>query len=140
MDYALIALKHISEREKHGLLTTAREVCDQFHTPFDTTSKVMQSMNNADILSSTQGVKGGYRLAKNMENVSLIYLSELIDKKITHKSCSGNDQPCELLENCNIVSQVKNLRTNLYNYLNNISLADLLEIDQSKKFMRVYNE
>ncbi len=132
MDYALIALKYISDREKLGLLTTAREICDHFHTPFDTTAKVMQAMNNANILSSVQGVKGGYRLAKNMQDISLIYLSELIDNKTTNKSCLGDDGTCDLIENCNIVSQVKNLRTNLYNYFNNISLADLLEIDEKK--------
>ena len=132
MDYALIALKYISERERLGLLTTAREICDNFHTPFDTTSKVMQTMNNANILSSVQGVKGGYQLEKNMQDISLIYLSELIDNKTTHNSCEGDDGTCDLIENCNIVSQVQNLRTNIYNYFNNISLADLLEVNESK--------
>ena len=59
VEYALIALKLMLEKEQ-GELTTAREVSDKFHTPFDTTAKVMQMMNSARMLESVKGVKGGY--------------------------------------------------------------------------------
>ena len=56
VEYALMVLKLMSDRDETEL-TSAREVCEMFKTPFDTTSKVMQIMNNAGILSSVQGVK-----------------------------------------------------------------------------------
>ena len=43
VEYALMVLKLMNERSTTEL-TTAREVCDLFKTPFDTTAKVMQQL------------------------------------------------------------------------------------------------
>ena len=51
VEYALIVLKYMGEHP-FGELHSAREICDKFKLPFDTTAKVMQSMNNKGLLNS----------------------------------------------------------------------------------------
>jgi DNA-binding IscR family transcriptional regulator len=81
-----MVLKAMKDKELSDL-TTAREVCDRYNTPFDTTAKVMQQMNTAGILHSHKGVKGGYTLARDLASISYIELSQLIEGKSFMMDC-----------------------------------------------------
>ena len=53
IEYALIALKHMSAKSP-GQLTSAKEVCDIYSTPFDPTSRVLQIMTQHEVLHAEQ--------------------------------------------------------------------------------------
>lgn len=126
VEYALMVLKLMKEKETHEL-TTAREVCDQFETPFDTTAKVMQQMNNAGILHSHKGVKGGYTLSKDLSDVTYRELVELIEGKSFMMDC--HDGPCELFNKCNISQPIRRLNDYLLNIFSALTLNELLAED-----------
>ena len=108
-------------------LTTAREVCDRYETPFDTTAKVMQLMNTAGILHSQKGVKGGYTISKDLSEVSYLELVELIEGKSFMMDC--HEGPCELINKCNISQPIKRLNDYLITIFNSLSLNELLAED-----------
>jgi DNA-binding IscR family transcriptional regulator len=136
-EYALMVLKLMKERESldggRGGLTTAREVCDKFETPFDTTAKVMQLMNTAGILQSQKGVKGGYTLARDLSLVTYLELAELIEGRSFMMDChdrgDGAGVPCELLDKCNISLPIKRLNDYLMTIFNSLTVAELLAPD-----------
>lgn len=115
-------------KEKPAIeLTTAREVCDRYETPFDTTAKVMQQMNGAGILNSHKGVKGGYTLARDLSSVSYIELVELIEGKSFMMDC--HEGPCDLIHKCNISQPIKRLNDYLINIFTTLTLNELLAED-----------
>lgn len=120
-----MALKFMSEEKNVGELTTAREVCDKFHTPFDTTAKVMQAMNNAGLLHSSKGIKGGYGLAKPLSQITYMELTRIIEKKDQESVCSKSDGQCELMGNCNIVAPIERLNLTLNKYLEQLTIEQL---------------
>lgn len=123
VEYALMVLKLMSERSTQEL-TTAREVCDRFKTPFDTTAKVMQQLNLAGILVSVKGVKGGYYLQQDLAELSYLKLAETIeDKKFTLDCHEG---PCELLGSCNISEPIKRLNDYIVSIFSTLSVQELL--------------
>jgi Rrf2 family protein len=126
VEYALIVLKHMHNSSK-GQSITAREVCDQFGAPFDTTSKVMQIMNKAKILSSHQGIKGGYELSTDLTKVNYLQLVELIEGRKASKDCV--ELNCTLLGSCNIIGPIKKLNEYLLYYFKSITLAELFTDD-----------
>ncbi len=126
VEYALMVLKLMKEKAP-GDLTTAREVCDKFETPFDTTAKVMQQMNNAGILHSQKGVKGGYSLARELNEVTYMDLVQLIEGKSFMMDC--HDGPCELYHTCNITQPIKRLNDYLINIFSSLTLNELLAED-----------
>jgi Rrf2 family protein len=128
LEYALIVLKFMHERNASDL-TTARQVCDQFKTPFDTTAKVMQVMNNKGILSSSQGVKGGYQLATDLNSISYLQLCELIEGKKFAQDCE--QMACSLISSCNITGPIKKLNQYLTYFFSGISIAELLRENSS---------
>lgn len=126
VEYALMVLKLMKDKSEEEL-TTAREVCDRFQTPFDTTAKVMQLMNSANILKSHKGVKGGYTLAKNLGDVTYLELVQLIEGKSFMMDC--HEGPCDLYHTCNISQPIKRLNDYLITIFSTLSLNELLSED-----------
>lgn len=126
VEYALIGLKYLSDNQAARLIS-AREICDEFHTPFDTTAKVMQMMNNHGILKSVKGIKGGYTLLKSLDEITYMELVRLIEgKEHIGRVCVGNKGQCELYSTCNIISPVEQLNKKLNQYLETLTLSELL--------------
>jgi Rrf2 family protein len=130
VEYALMALNLMQERDP-GALTTAREVCDLFGAPFDTTAKVMQLMNGAGILQSQKGVKGGYTLARNLSEVTYLELVQLIEGKSFMMDCHdrGDEGPCDLYHRCNISQPIKRLNDYLITIFGALTIGELLAPD-----------
>lgn len=126
VEYALMVLKLMKDKGKEEL-TTAREVCDHFQTPFDTTAKVMQLMNTAGILHSHKGVKGGYTLARDLSAISYMELVTLIEGR--HFILDCHEGPCGLMHNCNITQPIKRLNDYLINIFNSLTISELLAPD-----------
>jgi len=132
IEYALMALKLMDQRGP-GELTTGREVCETFHTPSDTTAKVMQAMGRAGILSSVQGIKGGYTLKKDLNTLTFLELSEVLEGKQYIVSCSMSTEQCELNEYCNIQTPMRNLNHKLLSFFSSISVRDLFQLPETSQ-------
>jgi Rrf2 family protein len=131
VEYALMALKYIQLKGKDHLVT-AREICDEFHTPFDTTAKVLQIMNSYGILKSSKGIHGGYQLARTMSSLNYLELSELIEGKSMIMDCEAMN--CDLLGNCNITGPIKKLNHHLEQFFKNLSIEQLLEEQKERSY------
>ncbi|NOT77670.1 MAG: Rrf2 family transcriptional regulator [Bacteriovoracaceae bacterium] len=127
VEYALMVLKFMADKNSSGSLISAREICDEFQTPFDTTAKVMQVMNGHDILTSVKGIKGGYTLNKSLEKITYMELVLMIEgKESVGRVCTSHRGTCELLGKCNISTPVENLNQKLNTFLHKLTLAELL--------------
>ena len=128
-EYALMALKYMADKEnqENDELTTARELCDHFGSPFDTMSKVLQVMNTKGILNSTKGINGGYQLNTPLNEISFKDLTKTIEGKNFEESfCVNSKGLCELHETCNVAGPLERLNQKIQNYLTTITLQDLL--------------
>lgn len=133
VEYALIALKFMAMKNhnkksssQQPQLTTAREICDRFNTPFDTTAKVMQKMNAHNIVNSVKGIKGGYFLAKSLREISYMDLVKMIEGRDFSSICETPKGLCECYEHCNIKKPIERLNLSVTNYLNTLTLEQLL--------------
>ncbi len=125
VEYALMALKHMSSKND-GELTTARELCEKFNLPFDPVSKVMQALNSSGIVSSIKGAKGGYQIAKDLGEITYMEFNTIIEGKSSSHHCGENEDCCERKENCIIKGSIDMLSSELNDYLQKITLKDLL--------------
>lgn len=126
LEYALMALKHMSKKIP-GELTTAKEVSDAFHTPFDATARVMQQMaQKGGFLRAEYGVNGGYQITKDLAKVSMQDLVDVIEGPTALVKCLNNEAPCEIKGTCNIVSPITQLNNRLTEFYKSLSLKDLL--------------
>ena len=105
LEYALIILRYMDESDDH--LISAKEICLKFSTPFDTTSKVMQSLNQQGLICSKQGAKGGYYLEKKLDAISFLELAQIIEPKLPAIDCIQEGKKCEQASTCNILTPMQ---------------------------------
>ena len=120
-----MALKHMSQKMP-GKLTTAKEVSELCHSPFDATARVMQLMAQRGWLKSEQGAFGGYQITKDLSRVTLLDLLNVIQGPTNIAKCMHKDEPCEIQSSCNIISPIQILNSRLNDFYKSLSLRDLL--------------
>ncbi|MNS95412.1 transcriptional repressor NsrR [compost metagenome] len=126
LEYALMALKFMSQKIP-GELTTAKQVSEAFHTPFDATARVMQQMaQKGGILRAEYGASGGYQITKDLAKVSIHDLVEIVEGPTALVKCLHKEEPCEISGTCNIVSPITSLNQKLTEFYKAVSLKDLL--------------
>lgn len=127
IEYALIALKHMSMKNQ-GQLSTAKEICDIYNTPFDPTARVLQIMAQDGILRAEQGAKGGYQIIKDLSKVTMRHLSDLLVGPIEIANCfHGDYSHCEASTTCNIISPMLNLNQKINEVFGNVVITDLIQ-------------
>lgn len=125
MEYSLVALKHMAGKTP-GELTSAKEISDKFHTPFDATARVMQGLAHAGLLKSEHGSLGGYSINKDMNRVSFYDLLEVIEGPTQIVKCLQKEEACEVQAHCNIVSPVQTLNQKLVQFYSSLKLKELI--------------
>ncbi len=138
IEYALISLKYMRSKPQ-GELTPAREIVEKFGTPFDVTSRVLQSMAHAKIVKSEQGSTGGYQIIRDLNRVSYKELSDCILGSMALAKClSGKD--CDLISKCGVLSPLQHLNDRMTEFLSELSLLDILEPKGQKQNLDGYEE
>lgn len=134
-EYALMALKYMTGKIP-GELTSAKEVSDNFKTPFDATARVMQVMAQKGLLRAEYGAAGGYQINKDLARVTVHELIEMIDGPTALVKCLHKAEPCEIHGTCNIVSPVTQLNKKLTEFYRSLSLKDLLVVERGPQSAR----
>ena len=126
LEYALIALRHMSTKAQ-GQLTSAKEICDLYHTPFDPTSRVLQIMAQQGILHAEQGAHGGYQLMKDLAKVTIFDLTQMIEGPIQIVNCfHGNYSHCDITSSCNVIAPMLNLNEKIAGLFKTINVRELV--------------
>lgn len=126
IEYALIALRYINSKPKD--LVSAKEICDVYKTPFDTTSRVLQIMAQNGIVKAEHGAYGGYQISKDLTKVTLLALVEMILGPMKIANCfSKSYSACELVGGCNIIAPMLNLNDKMIDLFKTISVHELIQ-------------
>ncbi|MCB0262437.1 MAG: Rrf2 family transcriptional regulator [Calditrichaeota bacterium] len=126
VEYALISLLYMANRESNDLITS-RELAQHFNFPQELIGKVLQSLARCSYVRSVQGVRGGYELSSNPENIRLTQVIHAVDGPIRVVNCLNNlgDCQCDQLDYCNIRNPMEKLQVKLLEALHEITLKDL---------------
>ncbi len=128
IEYALMALKYMGTKGS-GDLTSAKEICSVYQTPFDPTSRVLQVMTQNGVLQAEQGAYGGYQIIKDLTKISLRELSDMIIGPIEITNCvQGDDSQCIISETCQISEPMGTLNDKVIGFFNGIKISDLIGV------------
>ena len=122
VEYALIALMEMSTMESGGPVT-AKMLVEKTGLPGALMGKILQSLNRKGIISSIQGVKGGYRIAKDFESVRLKEIIEAVEGPVAIADCFQNPENCVDKSGCELKNPLKIIQNDINRYLMGISLG-----------------
>lgn len=131
-DYALIAIGYLAERPTQTV--SAREIAEAFHMPAALVMNILKTLHHGQLLSSTRGTKGGYRLTADLGNVSMHDLIEILEGPVRLAECviMENEEEncgrglCKINKECPIQAPIKALHGRLVGFLKEVRLADIL--------------
>ena len=96
-----MAMKHLALLGEQGS-SSAREIAGQYDIPIELMAKVLQRLVRRGLLTSHQGTRGGYQLARAPRGISVADVIQAIDGPVTVTACSTDEGPCEQFEKCNV--------------------------------------
>lgn len=124
-DYALIAMKHLALRTDAGNSSSAREMAETYAIPLELLAKVLQRLVRARLLVSVQGTRGGYRLGRSPQAMTVADVIQAVDGPVTVTACSPNDHRCDQYTQCNVRDPLWKIRSRILDALNTCSVAEL---------------
>ncbi len=124
VEYALMALKFISNSNHKPV--TAREISDTNNIPYDLLSKILQKLKNENILSSYQGMNGGYFLSKRTDEIPLYSLMSAIEGDPVIVECLNESalKDCCHLDTCSIKSPLTKLQKEVEELFKRKTISD----------------
>ena len=115
-DYALLALSYLARLEP-GRAANTKAIAEQFDIPLELLAKILQQLTRAEIVLSTAGPTGGYRLARDPQAISVGAVVQLIDGAPALMQCMREAGDCEQLRKCTIRTPLANINTRIYEML-----------------------
>ena len=123
-DYALLALRHMAGRPDRAAVS-ARELSEAYDLPPELLAKVLQKLVRGQLLTSVQGIRGGYGLARPAGAISVADVIQAIDGPLTVTACSETNHNCEQYSKCNIRDPLWQIKDRIVSALSATSIAHL---------------
>ena len=130
-DYAMRMLVYLAMNGQAGPVSAAVLVKTQ-QISVDFAYKILQKLGRARIVKSLRGSKGGFRLAKEPQQITLLDVMESVQGPLVIRPCLLNDAACPMYSSCPVSAQLRKLQGSLRESMQNITLARLTRAKQGK--------
>jgi Rrf2 family protein len=127
-DYGLIALRHLAANRNPRASASAKDISASYRIPLPLLSKVLQKLAKAGLLISEQGTNGGYRLARDPQDISALEVIRTIDGPIILTHCfTEHDRhiECSQSDLCPVREPLRKVHEGILRLLSSISVCDL---------------
>jgi Rrf2 family protein len=127
-EYALMAVKFIAKKTS-GNSATAKEISEGYNIPYDLLSKVLQQLTKKNVIKSFQGIKGGYSLCKEPENMTLIDIIRAVEPNYQITEClqTGNiEKDCTHFDCCMIRDPLAKVQKEIDRLFRSVTIHQIL--------------
>lgn len=123
-DYGLMAMRHLSLMPS-GCCCSAREIAEDHGIPQALMAKLMQRLARHGLVSATHGIKGGYRIARPAQSISLREVIEAIEGPLAMTDCHHPDsERCAQDRTCTVKRPLLEIQARIAALLAETSLRD----------------
>ena len=125
--YALRMLIDLAENQRDGYVSL-RDISERQEISKKYLEQIVPIFNNSDILLTSRGFKGGYRLAKAPEDITVGEVLRLTEGSLAPVACLEHDPAqCDRSAFCPTLPVWKGLYDNITTYLDGITLQELID-------------
>ncbi|NJO55217.1 MAG: SUF system Fe-S cluster assembly regulator [Rhodospirillales bacterium] len=123
-DYGVVLMTHIAGSQE--VVRTSQSLSDATGIPTPTVSKLLSSFARAGLLQAVRGAKGGFRLARNPQDISVADIISVVDGPIALTQClEAGASGCDLELLCPSRYAWGTINQAVRNTLESLSIADL---------------
>jgi len=124
-EYGLHAIVYLASRSAEEVVTVKQMASDiGFSQEF--MAKALQSLKKAGLAESIQGVKGGYRIGRAPEEITVADVGRAIEGEPHLMKCSVERDSCEIVETCPYKGYMFRLEKRIDGLLGETTIASLI--------------
>src|ERR671913_790037 len=123
-DYATLVLTVLASEPAR--VHSAAEVAERARLEWPTVAKVLKPLAHAGLVRGFRGASGGYQLAREPSQISLIEIVEAIEGRLHVTECSGEHSNCMHERHCGVQTHWRRINDVISSTLRGMSLAEML--------------
>lgn len=124
-DYATIIMAHLARHA--DILESARDIAAGTGLTMPTVSKLLKILSKASLLTSVRGANGGYKLCKDVQDISLADIIYSLEEHRGLTECSYESGSCSLQSVCLMQNSWRLVSQTIDNVLSSVSLQDFID-------------
>jgi len=124
-DYGVLLMSELAKQPDN--VQRAPNLAELTHIPQPTVRKVMTALIQSNLVESTRGVNGGYKLQANPKDISVRELIHALEGNVALTDCEvSGDKACEQSGVCGMRTNWLKINQAMRDALQNISLEDMV--------------
>ena len=127
-DYASVVLTVLASDP--ATVLSASELADRAGLEMPTVAKLLKPLAQAGLVEGFRGANGGYKLARDAADISLVEIVEAMEGPLGMTECSVPSGQCGIAHSCGVQANWRRINDVVAEALGNISLAQMLEPPQ----------
>ncbi|HKB84729.1 MAG TPA: Rrf2 family transcriptional regulator [Ignavibacteriaceae bacterium] len=127
-EYALMAMRYLA-MSSDGKYATARDISQYYDIPYELVAKVLQQLVKKNLVSSLQGVRGGYSLVRAPEQISLMEIISAIEDNYQITNCmneNSSQKDCSHFECCMIRDPLIKVQREIDKVFQNMKIIQII--------------
>ena len=122
-DYATVLMASLSQDE--GGLLSAQALAERTRLELPTVSKLLKQLAQADLVVSTRGASGGYRLSRPAADITIADIIAAIEGPLGMTECSIHSGLCGRENYCIVSSNLRKISAAVEGALRAVTLVDM---------------
>jgi len=127
-DYGLMAIHYVAFHQHHGVVN-AKRIAEDLGIPPELLAKTLQRLARAKLITSVNGPKGGYVLAREPGQIRIGEVLRAIEGPLGLANCYRSLQ-CPQLERCNIRRPVLAIQMGIDRLLQTMTLEEVNSLSE----------
>jgi len=123
-DYGIRSVLFLA-RQPYKKISFVTEISEEYKIPRSFLAKILQKLVRGKIVRSYRGVKGGFSLARQAKDISVLDVLEAIEGKIALNICLADKKSCEFNRHCPIHSVWAAAQAKVVDVLKRANFEDL---------------
>lgn len=123
-DYATLMLSHLAQMPDRQF--SAADMAKTLGVGKATVSKVLKILQNSHIVKSQRGISGGYQLAREARDITLVEILEAMEGPVAVTECTSHPGMCSQEHACLVKTPWQQINQMILRHLSGISLLDMI--------------
>ena len=123
-DYATVIMTVLADAAD---VLSAQDVAARARLELPTVSKLLKQLAHAGLVDSFRGVNGGYRLAREAQQITIAQIVTAMEGPIGMTECSAHAGLCDHESHCGVRVNWQRINLAIAHALASVTLADMLK-------------
>ena len=125
-DYALRAMIYLAKKDIE-LRSSTSQIAEDQRIPPSFLAKIISQLSIAGLISTSRGARGGVKLSRSADQISVLEVVEAIDGPITINDCTLSTSSCPFGDSCPLQPVWCEVQSQLVNTLRTTNFSSLIQ-------------